>query len=313
MPLSRVVKERGEVGLRARRSSANPISINDPEASFETRYGGANEPGPSKNIFSPMSAEGPRLLHSRHEMLEFQRNEENSVGEQEESQLDARYLDEVVSPCSEDSDEPERIELTRSHSTSYSNGSGNKLFPQRSRRAEPDMENPLDNSPYSQVRAAVSATDDLSLSINTPRMWTLSLLFAILGSATNLFFSLRYPSVTITPVIALLLVHPLGLLWDRLFKRSNDPREQFENGNLTYRARGTLPANDPTTPLHGTRNGYFETPENPSNKLHSFRLWLAQGRWNEKEHACVYISSNVSFGFAFATDVRISTPLVTHV
>ncbi|KAL8996061.1 MAG: hypothetical protein Q9169_004337 [Polycauliona sp. 2 TL-2023] len=28
-----------------------------------------------------------------------------------------------------------------------------------------------------------------------------------------------------------------------------------------------------------------------------------QGRWNEKEHACVYISSNVSFGFAFATDV----------
>src|SRR3569833_1520522 len=28
-----------------------------------------------------------------------------------------------------------------------------------------------------------------------------------------------------------------------------------------------------------------------------FRLWLAQGRWNEKEHSCVYISSNVSFGF----------------
>ncbi len=36
---------------------------------------------------------------------------------------------------------------------------------------------------------------------------------------------------------------------------------------------------------------------------HMFRLWLAQGKWNEKEHACVYISSNVSFGFAFATDV----------
>ncbi|NJR31479.1 hypothetical protein HC762_01800 [bacterium] len=32
-------------------------------------------------------------------------------------------------------------------------------------------------------------------------------------------------------------------------------------------------------------------------------MWLGQGRWNEKEHACVYISSNVSFGFAFATDV----------
>lgn len=33
------------------------------------------------------------------------------------------------------------------------------------------------------------------------------------------------------------------------------------------------------------------------------RRWLGQGKWNPKEHCCVYISSNVSFGFAFATDV----------
>ncbi|KAJ4294829.1 hypothetical protein N0V88_005063 [Collariella sp. IMI 366227] len=38
-------------------------------------------------------------------------------------------------------------------------------------------------------------------------------------------------------------------------------------------------------------------------RLDRVRLWLAQGRWNEKEHSCVYVSSNVSFGFAFATDV----------
>ena len=142
-------------------------------------------------------------------------------------------------------------------------------------------ENPVDNSPYPEVRASVPAVDNTALSINTPRMWTLSLMFALAGSATNLFFSLRYPSVAITPVIALVLVHPLGRLWDLMLKQHDDPEETFEDGLLQ------------TTPL---------SPEGLSGKTR-FRLWLAQGHWNEKEHACVYISSNVSFGFAFATDV----------
>jgi OPT family small oligopeptide transporter len=144
----------------------------------------------------------------------------------------------------------------------------------------PTEDNPPDNSPYPEVRASVPATDNTTLSINTPRMWILSLLFAIAGSATNLFFSLRYPSVAITPVIALVLVHPLGRLWDALLKRSDDDPETF--------ADGVLQRND---------------TEAEKSLLHKSRLWLAQGRWNEKEHACVYISSNVSFGFAFATDV----------
>ncbi|KAJ5961100.1 uncharacterized protein N7479_008250 [Penicillium vulpinum] len=147
-------------------------------------------------------------------------------------------------------------------------------------------EDPPDNSPYAQVRASVPATDDISLSINTPRMWILSLLFSLSGSAANLFFSLRYPSVAITPIIALVLVHPLGKFWDVIFKQTGDPLEIFENGSLHHR-------------------------ESPSGEIEALpvplasrvRLWFAQGRWNEKEHACVYISSNVSFGFAFATDV----------
>ncbi|RDL31333.1 Uncharacterized protein BP5553_09542 [Venustampulla echinocandica] len=146
---------------------------------------------------------------------------------------------------------------------------------------EVNDEDPPDNSPYSQVRASVSAVDNVTLSINTPRMWTLSLLFAVLGSSTNLFFSLRYPSVSITPVIALLLVHPLGLLWDQLLKRHGDPQDQFINGVRTS---------------EGGAQGHV-------SYLRRLRLWLAHGRWNEKEHSCVYISSNVSFGFAFATDV----------
>jgi hypothetical protein len=153
-------------------------------------------------------------------------------------------------------------------------------------------EDPPDNSPYSQVRASVSAIDNTTLSINTPRMWFLSLLFAILGSSTNLFFSLRYPSVSITPVIALLLVHPLGLLWDQVFKRRGDPEEVFIDG---VRATNDLDTN---------YNAHSDITQKPtSGRSRNLRLWLAQGIWNEKEHSCVYISSNVSFGFAFATDV----------
>ena len=155
--------------------------------------------------------------------------------------------------------------------------------------SESDDEDPPDNSPYPQVRASVSAVDNTALSINTPRMWTLSLLFAILGSSTNLFFSLRYPSVSITPVIALLLVHPLGILWDQLLKRQGDPEEEFIDGVRTSH----IDANCGNDPGMSSSKG----------KLRHLRLWLAQGTWNEKEHSCVYISSNVSFGFAFATDV----------
>ncbi|KAM0280918.1 hypothetical protein ACHAQH_003807 [Verticillium albo-atrum] len=140
----------------------------------------------------------------------------------------------------------------------------------------------VDDSPYDAVRASVSPVDNTTLSINTPRMWILSMLFSILGSSTNLFFSLRYPSVSITPVIALLLVHPLGLMWDYTLKSPADPREVFEDGVLDH---------------------ILDDHPERRTRWSRFRLWLAQGRWNEKEHTCVYVSSNVSFGFAFATDV----------
>lgn len=171
-----------------------------------------------------------------------------------------------------------------------------------------DEEDPPDNSPYAQVRASVSAIDNTTLSINTPRMWTLSMLFAVLGSSTNLFFSLRYPSVAITPVIALLLVHPMGLLWDKFLKRRDDPDEEFVDGVLSRRTEKGFVADETSSQSSAATNMTGrETTHNlgvkRSSTSRAMRLWLAQGRWNEKEHSCVYISSNVSFGFAFATDV----------
>ena len=126
------------------------------------------------------------------------------------------------------------------------------------------------------------------------------MLFAILGSSTNLFFSLRYPSVSITPVIALLLVHPLGLLWDRLLKRGTDPEEEFIDG---VRITSNIDTRYEPDRSNATLRNLASPDLKPPSIARRWRLFLAQGRWNEKEHSCVYISSNVSFGFAFATDV----------
>jgi hypothetical protein len=144
------------------------------------------------------------------------------------------------------------------------------------------------------------------------------MLFSVIGSATNLFFSLRYPSISITPIIALLLVHPLGLLWDKLLKRDDDPEETFLDGVLdrkTVSGNHSAPSSVEVTAPNGLVNHNdgnlpIFPPENQQAKTRGYRgtrewlrLWLAQGKWNQKEHSCVYISSNVSFGFAFATDV----------
>ncbi|KAG5353466.1 hypothetical protein J132_08942 [Termitomyces sp. J132] len=69
-----------------------------------------------------------------------------------------------------------------------------------------------DESPYPEVRAAVSSQDDPSMPVNTFRMWFLGLFFTIVVSFTNQLFSLRYPSVFISAVVAQLLALPLGKL-----------------------------------------------------------------------------------------------------
>lgn len=232
-----------------------------------------------------------------------------------ESGLEARFnpkagipaavpVEDETTSDSAQSDCSEAIEIDGSQDASSDAGDG-----VQDKAAE---ESPPDDSPYPQVRAAVRPSDDTSLSINTPRMWTLSMLFSILGSSTNLFFSLRYPSVSITPVIALLLVHPLGLLWDQLFKRPDDPAEVFTNGSIHHRAADSHEyGSNGATSLQSNGDGNAVHAEKRRGWARSLRLWLAQGRWNEKEHCCVYISSNVSFGFAFATDVCSSRVFLT--
>ncbi|RDB28960.1 Glutathione transporter 1 [Hypsizygus marmoreus] len=67
-----------------------------------------------------------------------------------------------------------------------------------------------DESPYPEVRAAVASVDDPLMPVNTFRMWFLGLFFTIAVSGTNQLFSLRYPSVFVTGIVAQLLSLPLG-------------------------------------------------------------------------------------------------------
>ena len=57
-----------------------------------------------------------------------------------------------------------------------------------------------DESPYPEVRAAVSNTDDMEMPADTLRSWAIGLFWAILIPGLNQFFHFRYPSVTIGSV-----------------------------------------------------------------------------------------------------------------
>ncbi|BCR87390.1 small oligopeptide transporter, OPT family [Aspergillus chevalieri] len=70
----------------------------------------------------------------------------------------------------------------------------------------------LDNSPYPEVRAAVPNRDEGGHS-NTIRAWTIGLLFATIGSALNMLFSLRQPYIVIPSYVAQVVAYPVGVAW----------------------------------------------------------------------------------------------------
>ncbi|RFU28603.1 hypothetical protein B7463_g7733, partial [Scytalidium lignicola] len=81
------------------------------------------------------------------------------------------------------------------------------------RAAEQILPYDSDNSPFPQVRAVVSPEDDPGLPVNTIRMWSIGIIFTVIGSGLNQFFNLRQPSVTISPLVAQLITYPVGCAW----------------------------------------------------------------------------------------------------
>ncbi|KAF8139975.1 OPT oligopeptide transporter [Boletus edulis] len=86
-----------------------------------------------------------------------------------------------------------------------------------------------DESPYPEVRAAVSSVDDTTMPVNTFRTWFLGLFYTLVLSALNQLFSLRYPSITITGIIAQLTALPLGKALERAL-----PTTQFHTLGYTW-------------------------------------------------------------------------------
>ncbi|KAJ7055027.1 OPT oligopeptide transporter [Mycena amicta] len=80
-----------------------------------------------------------------------------------------------------------------------------------------------DESPYPEVRAAVSSIDDPLMPVNTFRMWFLGILLTILLAAVNQVFDLRAPSVFITGIVGQLISLPMGKFLEWVL-----PSQQFK-------------------------------------------------------------------------------------
>ncbi|KIY53558.1 small oligopeptide transporter [Fistulina hepatica ATCC 64428] len=72
-----------------------------------------------------------------------------------------------------------------------------------------------DDSPYPEVRSAVANTDDPTMPVSTLRSWVIGILWAIFIPGVNQFFFFRYPSVTVSGIVAQLLAFPIGRAWAR--------------------------------------------------------------------------------------------------
>lgn len=66
------------------------------------------------------------------------------------------------------------------------------------------------NSPYAEVRAVVSSTDDRTLPVSTIRAWVIGLFFVVVLAFVNQLFTVRQPSISLDTVVAQLLSYPLG-------------------------------------------------------------------------------------------------------
>ncbi|KAK0518853.1 hypothetical protein OC842_007655 [Tilletia horrida] len=142
---------------------------------------------------------------------------------------------------------------------------GTPVGPRGVRIVELEMETEED-SPYPEVRASVSNVDDPDMPVNTIRMWFLALVFITIAGGANQLFSLRFPSVYLTPVIVQLLSFPAGKL-----------------------LAATMPIRIWTLPRW----------------LGGASFSLNPGMFNIKEHTAIFIMANVATGPVYALNMII--------
>ncbi|KAG9049545.1 hypothetical protein FS842_011518 [Serendipita sp. 407] len=125
-----------------------------------------------------------------------------------------------------------------------------------------------EDSPYEEVRASVSNTDDPSMPVNTFRMWTIGLLLTILGAGMNTFFIFRSPYRLIVSYAVLLIAFPIGRFMAYIL-----PIRQWK-----------LP--------RWIGGGSFS---------------LNPGPFNIKEHVCIYMMANAAVFPTYAMNTIVTT------
>ncbi|KAJ6501623.1 OPT oligopeptide transporter [Mycena vitilis] len=86
-----------------------------------------------------------------------------------------------------------------------------------------------DESPYPEVRAAVSSVDDPLMPYNTFRTWFLGIILTILLAGVNQIFEYRAPSVFITGIVGQLISLPMGKFLGWVL-----PTKQFKTFNYVW-------------------------------------------------------------------------------
>ncbi|KDQ08895.1 hypothetical protein BOTBODRAFT_179527 [Botryobasidium botryosum FD-172 SS1] len=114
-------------------------------------------------------------------------------------------------PSSEDLKYDKDIEVAFDHDTlsSASQATGAEFDDPN---ADIDAIGDLNDSPYPEVRAAVSNTDDPDMPVNTIRAWAIGIILLVLNIGLNQFLSLRSPTTGIDTILAQLIAFPMGHL-----------------------------------------------------------------------------------------------------
>ncbi|KAI5825925.1 OPT superfamily oligopeptide transporter [Schizophyllum commune Tattone D] len=148
-----------------------------------------------------------------------------------------------------------------------------------------------EDSPYPEVRASVSNIDDPDMPALTLRTWFIGLLLSLVSGGLNTFFNFRQPAPSIISLVLLLIAYPIG----RFFA--------FCLPITTYRIPlPHLPRFIPQSEGSWLRKKLHYTLSRWSQPR-SLSFSLNPGPWSIKEHALVFIMSNVSISSPYALNV----------
>lgn len=150
-----------------------------------------------------------------------------------------------------------------------------------------DYEIDEEDSPYPEVRASVSNIDDPEMPCLTFRAWVLGLFFVVVCGSLNMFFQLRYPAPTITPVIVQIVSYPAGKLCATLLP---DQVYRLPGGSDRVKRSG----------LRGLLDRWWPRWLAPGAE------WsLNPGPFNIKEHTVIAIMANAAVGPVYAVNMTL--------